>query len=230
MRETAFVLALRLFLAPLILSICVASQPVNAQRASEGAVEPYLRWTASQAEAVGKSMFAKSRVGSRWGRRGLKTDRAINYRLAATWFTPEMIHASARLIQLRNGLTDDETRALVAEAEAAGDIVFMVELDAREGSGVIPSDWIAFLHAAGVQPGTTESVVGVKKPSLREVRVLQGVRRRDWAYDRFWVVFPFVTKSGRALFSASQTQAELVVRVGSKYGRVRFQVPRSIRE
>ena len=38
MRETAFVIALRLFLAPLILSICVGSQPLNAQRASEGAV------------------------------------------------------------------------------------------------------------------------------------------------------------------------------------------------
>ncbi len=121
MRETAFGLALRLFLAPLILSICVGSQPLNAQRASEGAVEPYLRWTASQAKAIGKRMYGRSRVGGFWGVRGLKTERAKNYKLAATWLTPEVIHATARLIQLRDGLTDDQTRALVAEAEAAGD-------------------------------------------------------------------------------------------------------------
>lgn len=230
MRETAFGLALRLFLAPLILSICVGSQPLNAQRASEGAVEPYLRWTVSQAKGIGKRMYGRGRVGGLWDVRVLKTERAINYKLAATWLTPEVIRATARFIQLRDGLTDDQTRALVAEAEAAGDTVVMVELDPREGSGVIPREWRAYFHPKGAQAGSAYSNVGINKPSLRKVEALQGVRRRNYAYDRFWIVFPLTTRTGEPLFPFSVAQAELVIRVYNKQGRVRWRIPPSVRK
>ena len=92
--------------------------------------------------------------------------------------TPDVIRASARLIQLREGLTDAETRALVEEAESIEGTVIMVELDPDEGSGVIPLSWAAFLHATGTVPGSNRSVRGVKEQRLRKVRALAGVRHR----------------------------------------------------
>lgn len=49
--------------------------------------------------------------------------------------TPDVIGANARLLQLSLRLSDDQTRKLVAEAEAIRDTVILVELDPREGSG-----------------------------------------------------------------------------------------------
>jgi hypothetical protein len=206
--------------------ICVAAA-ASALLAAQTQPDAYLSWSAKQAEAVGQQSYQKGRVGSAFDLRVLKTDRAYNYKLAATWLTPEVIRATARLAQLRDRLSDAETRALVKEAEAAGGTVIMVEIDPREGSGVIPNDWQAFLQPRG-RPGV--AVRGTMQPQLREVKALAGVLRRNYDYDRFWVTFPLIQPTGSPLFSASDLEVELVVRIYDKEGHVAWPIPSSLRE
>ena len=103
----------------------------------------YLSWPADRAETVIRAMDKDGRVGGRFDTRILSTNRSYNYKLSATWLTPEVIRARARLAQLDGYLSDEATQQLVSEAEAAGDTVFLVEIDPREGSGVIPLGWRA---------------------------------------------------------------------------------------
>lgn len=188
--------------------------------------EPYLTWTSKQAESIGTQGYQRGRVGGIWDTRGLKTERATNYKLAATWLTPDIIRATARLLQLRSRLPDAETRALVAEAEGIRATVIIVEIDPREGSGVIPNDWEAFLQPKGRSEAAAR---GTANPHLREVRALAGVLRRNFAYDRFWVTFPLTRSSGMPLFVPSDHSAELVVRIHDKEGRVEWPIPTAIR-
>jgi hypothetical protein len=185
--------------------------------------DAYLTWTASYAESVGRNSYRHGRVGGFFDTRILKTERSYNYKLAATWLTPDVIRATARLHQLRSRVSDEATRALVAEAEGVGGTAVIVEIDPREGSGVIPNDWEAFLQPKG-QRG--DAVAGVVTPRLREVKALAGVVRRNYDYDRFWVVFS--TKDASYLQAAVQ-EVELVVRIYDKEGRVTWPMPPSLR-
>jgi len=212
----------------ILLSIAGFLSLVNAQT-STSEKEPYLSWTASEAENIGKSMRDNGKVGSSWDLRGIKTDRAINYKLRATLLTPEVIRAAARLEQLRNRLTDDQTRRLVADAEAAGDIIVMIEIDPNEGSGVVPLDWRVFLQPRGLKAGQTGAVTGLKSPQLRNVKALSGTARRDYDYDVFWVVFPVLDENNQALFADNLSQLELLVGIYKSEGRVVWQLPESIR-
>lgn len=189
-------------------------------RPATQAADAYLAWTASHAEAVGRSSYKPGRVGGLFDTRMLKTERSYNYKLVATWLTPDVIRATARLNQLRSRLSEEATRALVAEAESIEGTVVIVEIDPREGSGVIPNDWEAFLQPKG-RPD--EAVKGVNSPRLREVKALAGVIRRNYDYDRFWVVFP--TKDVSYL-RADVLEVELVVRIHEKEGRVSWPMPR----
>lgn len=197
-----------------------------SQLAAQPIAEAYLRWSGKQAQSVGEQMYRRGRVGGVFDMRMLKTDRAYNYKLAATWLTPDAIRATARLAQLRSRLSDTETRTLVKDAEDAGDTVIMVEIDPREGSGVIPNDWQAFLQPKG---RADAAVRGLVSPALREVAGLAGVLRRNYDYDRFWVAFPLARSAGTPLFSATDTHAELVVRIYDKEGHVEWPIPASIR-
>jgi hypothetical protein len=141
----------------------------------------FLTWPESKCVQIGKATLRK---GSIRGRRTiLSTERSHNYKLKATLFTPTMIRAAARLLQIRRHLSDAETLEIVKNAEAAGPVV-LVELDPNEGSGVIPSDWHAFL-ASGSQ-----EVEGKEAAELRSQPVFQGVLGRNYDYDRIWVAFP----------------------------------------
>lgn len=190
----------------------------------------YLSWTAKQAERIGKSMRVSGRVGSLFGFRGLSTERAANYKLRATWLTPEVIRATARLEQLKRRLSEQQVRALVAEADVKEFTVILVELDPNEGSGVIPLDWGAFLQPKRLAPGQPGATAGISSPKLREFRALSGVVERNYDYDRFWVVFPLISDEGRPLFSDSVPEAELVVRVHNMEGKVSWRIPESIRK
>lgn len=190
--------------------------------------ESYLSWTASQAEKIGKSMRVKGRVGD-WDLRLLKTNRSINYKLRATLLTPEVIRATARLEQLRNRLTDEQTQKLVSEAEDTDGIVVMVEIDPREGSGVIPLDWRVFLQPRGLQADSPGAVAGVKSPQLRDVKAFSGVRRRDYDFDVFWVVFPLFDENNKPLFAKTLSHLELFVGIYNREGRVVWEMPESIR-
>jgi hypothetical protein len=190
----------------------------------------YLHWLAQKAESVGKSTYRDGKVGSRWlgDTRGLKTERALNYKIRATWFTPEVIRASARLAQLKDRLTDQETQSLVSEAEAVRGTVVMIELDPNEGSGVIPLDWSAFLQSEG-NTSPNDAVRGVQKPELRTVRAFQGVMQRNYDYERFWVAFPLASDDGKALLGSDKSKLKLVVRIYNKEGTVTWVIPPSVR-
>ena len=74
----------------------------------------------------------------------------------------------------------------------------------------------------------TRFVPGVSVPSLRRARALAGQLPRNYDYDRFWIVFPLHTSDGEPLFDATTTEAELVVRIYEKEGRITWRVPPSI--
>jgi hypothetical protein len=69
----------------------------------------------------------------------------------------------------------------------------------------------------------------LQAPKLREAKALAGVRRRNYDYDRFWVVFPLTGADGQPLFRERDVEAELVVRIYEREGRVTWPIPGSIR-
>lgn len=204
-------------------------QSVTAGKLAAQADRSYLTWTAARAQEVCRSTRVNGRVGGIFDFRVVHTEHAYNYKLRATWLTAEVIRGTARLVQLSERLTDEQTEALVIEAEQAGDAVILVEIDPREGSGVIPNDWTALLQPKGLRAGEPGAVRGRNAPQLRNVRALSGVFRRDYNYDAFWIVFPLVTDAGQPLFPHTVAEAELVVQIYSKAGRVTWAIPASAR-
>lgn len=199
-----------------------ANLPAGSQ-----AEEPWLNWSAEEARARGRGRVT-GRVGGFWGVRGLHTERAMNYELRVTWLTPDVIRASARLRQLRDRATRDEALAWVRDAEGLADTIVMIELDPREGSGVIPLDWAAYLQPVGADPDAGHATKGVLLERGRQYPALAGVEKRDYDFDVFWVGFPLRGGSA-ATFMRDAPMAELVVRVQSSEGRVKLAVPPSIR-
>jgi len=210
----------------LILFVIIAFLTTGA--AQDPAAESYLTWSASQAEAIAKNLRESSKIGSSFDFRGLHTDRSVNYKFRATWLTPEVIRAAARLQQLKYRLSDKQTRELVAEAESAGETVFMVEIDPREGSGVIPMDWRAILQPKDLKSGSEGAVSGVKSPAFQNIKALAGTTRRDYDWDVFWVAFPLVDKNKNPIFPVGVSQLELIVGIYNSEGRLSWQVPESI--
>lgn len=191
--------------------------------------DAWLQWSAAQADATAKAAYVAGRVGGLFDTRILSTDRSYNYKLAATWMHHDVVRATARVVQLRERLSDDDARALVAQADAAGDFVVMVEIDPREGSGVIPNDWSAFLQPLFEGGRTGRPARGTVAPKLRDVVALSGVRRRNYDYDRFWIVFAARHPDGTAVLPGDATQAELVVRIAGSEGRVRWPIPAAVK-
>lgn len=200
-----------------------------AAGAALAAADEFLSWSPERCEQVGRAMYARGRVGRWLDTRLLKTERSHNYKLAATWLTPDVIRATARLLQISGRLSDAETRELVEEAETAGDTVVLVEIDPREGSGVIPLDWSAFLEFVGPGAPTSAALRGTIRPELRHAKALTGVLRRNYDYDRFWVVFPLAEGDGSAI-PASATEARLSVRIYDREGTVNWPIPSSVRQ
>lgn len=186
--------------------------------------DDYLTWSADQAISIGKNWRVNGRVGGAFDWRVIHTEHSYNYKLRGTLMTPEVIRATARLEQLRSHLTDDQTRALVAEAERGSSLVVLVEIDAREGSGVIPLDWRSTLKPGGAKLDSPVAIGGISTPSLRNIKALAGVSRRDYAYDIFWVAFPLTDQGGKPIWDAVPSQIELVVGIYNKEGRVVWNV------
>lgn len=209
--------------------LCTLLPAANVRVLAQEQSEAYLSWSAGQAVEVGKAWRSDGHVGGAFDLRVIHTEHAYNYKLRATLMTPEAIRAAARLEQLRLRLTDEQTRALVAEADAPGQITVMVELDAREGSGVIPLEWRALLRPKGSKEGAAQEVAGVSTPRLRNVKALAGVARRDYAYDVFWMVFPLANEKGEPTLPPSADAVELVVGIYNKEGRVSWRLPDSLR-
>lgn len=192
--------------------------------------DAYLSMSTERAAALGRTMRADGRVGGWFDTRILSTDRSYSYKLRATWLTPDVIRATARLEQLSSYLSDEATRQLVMDAEAAGDTVVLVEVDPQEGSGVVPLDWVTLLQPRREDERIEHPVRGTSVPRLRRVEALAGVDPRDYDYSVFWVVFPLVRTDGSPLFTGEHAEAELIVRIYEKEGRVHWPIPQSIRE
>jgi len=207
-----------------LMALIALAAPDAAQEAP--AKLSYLAWSAAEAERIGRSTRVDGRVGGAFDFRVAHTEHAFNYKLRATWLSTDVIQATARLLQLSERLTDSQTEELVMEATAAGGVVIMVEVDPREGSGVIPNDWSAFLGPVG---NDRDVVRGANTPTLEKVKGLRGVHRRDYNYELFWVVFPLTTASGNPLFPRGVMQATLAVRIFTKEGRVSLPVPAQLR-
>ena len=72
--------------------------------------------------------------------------------------------------QLRRHFTDAETQELVMEAEKIDGLVAIIEINPREGSGIIPLTWHAILQPKGANEGSPLSIVGINRPDLRQFR------------------------------------------------------------
>jgi len=212
--------------------------PVWSYAASTSALAPleretptdddaYLSWSEKECLEIGDALRSKGRVGGFFDTRIVGTNKSYNYKLRATWLTPEVIRAAARLKQFEQVLTDEETMALVAKAESIGDTIILIEIDPREGSGIIPREWVALLRPKTDEPSV--GVRGAKHPKLRSAKALSGTGDRDYSYDVFWLVFPLMDNDGKPLLPESSSEAELVVRIGNKEGRVSWPIPASIR-
>jgi hypothetical protein len=186
----------------------------------------FLTWSGSKAQQIVRTVRVDGRVGPALNLRMLHTERSYNYKLRATWLTPDVVKATARLIQLAEHLTDAETQALVAETTHVDGTVVLIEIDPREGSGVIPLDWVATLRSQGAE---TRLARGVVRPELKVLRAYSGGFRRDYNYDVFLVEFPLQASDGKPLLDAASGQIELVVRIHDKEGRVTWPIPTSIR-
>ena len=222
---------MKIYIAGILAILAFAILPVRAQSnfATAEASEEYLTWTLKQAEKIGQSTVKEGRSGSSFDFRIMGQDKAFTYQVRATVFTPEVIRASARFEQITNRLTAEDARAMVAEAEAAGHLVMMIEIDPAEGSGVVPLDWRVFLQPGGFVPGSDGAVAGIKSPHLRNMKIFRGVAKRDYEYDVFWVVFPLVDKNKKPLFSDSVASFELMVGIYKKEGKISWPISPSLR-
>jgi hypothetical protein len=203
----------------------ICSGWIGSILATQAPDEAWLSWTAERAEGIGRAAYVKGRVGGWLDTRILTTERSYNYKLAATWLTPDVIRATARLEQLRRRLDAEAARRLVAEAESTTHTAVMVEIDPREGAGVIPNDWLALLQFDGATP-----IAGSSAPALRQLPALAGVLRRNYDYDRYWLTFPLIDAEGRTVVPANAARATLIVRIYEKEGRVTWTVPSSFRD
>jgi len=123
------------WLAPMVLAGWVTANVVTLGQVADDA---FLAWSRADATDIVANMRRTDSVGNRMSFRGLKTDRAINYKLRATWLTPDVIRATARAIQLDERLSPADTGRLIEEAETAADTVFLVDelivsIQGREG-------------------------------------------------------------------------------------------------
>ncbi|HKY41985.1 MAG TPA: hypothetical protein VJM50_02745 [Pyrinomonadaceae bacterium] len=211
-----------LFLALLLLSS--RSDSIAQQK------EDYLSWSKQQATQIGRKWRMAGRVG--WGKIRWEIDYSgvCFYELRGTLMTPEAIRAAARLEQLRRHLTDDETRALVTEAEKVDGLVVYIELNPREGSGVIPLDWHSTLRPKGAKDDSPLAIAGTSTPTLRQVKALTRVGPREYEYDVFWVVFPLRDNQGKLIWEAPPDEIELVVGIHDMQGRVSWRVNDSLRQ
>ena len=223
---------MKFYVAGILAIVSFAITPAWPQSnfAAGGSSDEYLTWNLKQAEKIGQSTVKEGRSGSRFDFRIMGQDKAFAYQVRATVFTPEVIRAAARFEQITNRLSADDARSLVAEAEAAGDLVMMIEIDPAEGSGVVPLDWRVFLQPGGFKPGGDGAVPGVKSPHLRNIRVFRGVTKRDYEYDVFWVVFPLLDANKNPLFDASVSSFELMVGIYKKEGKITWPISPSLRD
>ena len=207
----------------LLLFLCSASIAQQSQN------QDYLSWTSRQAFNIGTKWRVAGRVG--WGSRSNPfSSENCFYDVRATLMTAEAIRAAARLEQLRRHFTDAETQELVMEAEKIDGLVAIIEINPREGSGIIPLTWNALLQPKGAKEGSPLSILGINRPDLRQFRALTTVAPRNYDYDVFWLVFPMKDREGKGIWDTPPDTIEIVINIGEKHGRMCWRVNDSLRQ
>ena len=198
-----------------------------AQSGANDSKEVYLSWSASQAKKIHESWRVKGRVGGIFDTRILSTDKSFNYKLRATLMSPEAVRAAARIEQINNQLSDKATSALVGAEENLESLIVIVEIDPREGSGIVPNNWRASLKPK--DDAQTSAVRGTNRNDLRETAVLKGAGNRDYDYDVFIVAFPLKDENGNPYWKTVPSEIELTVGIYSKEGRVNWKVSEALK-
>ncbi len=197
-----------LWLAP-ALHLCLLpaqGQPVSEKRARETIA----------------AMRVNGRVGGSFDLRVTATDRSYNYKLRATWLTPQVFEAAGAVLESAKGMAAGDAQRLLQEFTSEPAHYVLVELDPREGSGVIPRDWLSRFGPKGVPE---RQVVGQVVAQEGGWRALMGAFPRDYAYDVFIVRFPVTTSDGTSVLQPADKEAQLMVRIYSKGGAVDWRVP-----
>ena len=215
-----FLVSINTLVVAFLLSTCILAQ--------SNSKEAYLSWSAQQATKIRESWRVKGRVGGFFDTRIISTDKSFNYKLRATLMSPEAIRATARIEQINNGLSDKETNALVAAAEKFKSLIVIVEIDPREGSGVIPNGWRSSLKPKDAE-NSNSALRGINRNDLREVAALKGSVNRDYDYDIFTVEFPLKDEDGNFIWKIVPTEIELTVGIYSKEGSVNWKVSEELK-
>jgi len=66
-----------------------------------------------EARRIVQSMRAKGRVGGSLDLRVTSTDKSYNYKLRATWFTPGVLRAVGRLLEISKGLSPSDVEKIM---------------------------------------------------------------------------------------------------------------------
>jgi hypothetical protein len=215
-----FLISINTLVVAFLLSTCILAQSSSK--------EAYLSWSAQQATKIRESWRVKGRVGGFFDTRIISTDKSFNYKLRATLMSPEAIRATARIEQINNGLSDKETNALVVAAEKFKSLIVIVEIDPREGSGVIPNSWRSSLKPKDAE-NSNSALRGINRNDLREVAALKGSVNRDYDYDIFTVEFPLKDEDGNFIWKTVPTEIELTVGIYSKEGSVNWKVSEELK-
>jgi hypothetical protein len=108
----------------------------------------------------------------------------------ATWLTPQIIQALARLEQTSKSLT--------ADGKAAGEII----IQNRDRSA----------RRVRHHPQRRGGFAGDRPP-------LAPLAPRDRAYELFWLAFPNNVEDGQSLFSPTDRKTELSIQIQAKVGK-----------
>jgi hypothetical protein len=198
--------------------MAVATLAAQAAVAAQTSSTAWHGWPLPEAQRVLKATVGTGRISG--GRRLLNTERARSYKLRAIWLSPDVIHAAARLFQIRNRMTPLAIEPLIANLHAPDETIVLIEIDPDEGSGVIPLDWGAFLQP---RDEPERGVAGRQLPGLADSKVLAAAFPRNYDYDRFWIGFP-LSGPGGPLFLTDDDEAELIVRIHGRDGSVRWRI------
>jgi hypothetical protein len=71
----------------------------------------------NEARQIIKSMRMSGKVGGSLDLRISSTDRSYNYKLRATWLTPQVLQAAGRLLEISKGLDHAEVERIIQARE-----------------------------------------------------------------------------------------------------------------
>ena len=192
------------------------------------AEDDFLPWDARQAKAIALATRVDGQAGKSLDFRVTGTDRSYNYKLRATWMTPEVIRAVARLQQFASAYRRGDPQAGGGRRDRRRRVI-LVEIDPREGSGVIPSDWVALL---GARPnrGPPRAPCAASAPRGCATSRRWPAARGAITPMRFsgWCSRP--GEDGQPLFSRRQRGRTVTVRIHGKEGECAGRFPTTFAE